>query len=167
MAPRWFAFAAFLLFLAPHPSEAQAKKGAIVKNKAARKARLVERFNKLSDQDRERVLKNLPEDRRKEIEQNRQRYNKLSDDQKKKLERQYGNFADMPADQQQATRSAFRQMGQMPIDRRQAMQRELRKLRLMDPAARKERMESDTYKGAFSADEQKVIERLSVLVPQQ
>ena len=165
MALRWFAFIALLLFLAPPSALAQGKKGAILKNKAARKARNLERFNKLSEQDRQRVLKDLPEDRRKQLEQNRERYNKLSDEQKKKLERQYGNFAEMPADQQQATRQAFRQMGQMPVDRRQAMQRELRKLRQMEPSARKERMESEDFKGAYSADEKKVIERLSVLVP--
>lgn len=167
MAPRWLVFA--LILLVP-PAEAQLKKGNILKNKAAReakKSRLVERFNRLSPEERQRVMQNLPEDRRKAMEKNRERYDKLSDEQKKRLEKQYGNFAQMSADQQQATRTAFRQMGQMPLERRQAMQKELRRLRMMDPEARKHRMESEAYKGAFSGDEQKVLERLSVLVPQQ
>lgn len=167
MASRWLAIAWILFAL---PAAGQLKKGAILKNKAARqaaRARMVERFNKMSPEDRDRVVKSLPEDRRKEVEKNRERYNKLSDEQKKRLEKQYSNFAEMPAEQQQATRSAFRQLGQSPLDRRQAMQKELRRLRNMDAPARKERMESEAYKSAFSADEQKIMERLSVLVPQQ
>ncbi|MBL8174549.1 MAG: DUF3106 domain-containing protein [Bryobacterales bacterium] len=167
MALRWFALALILFAL---PAGAQIRKGAVHKNKAARqaaRARMVERFNNMTPEERERVTKTLPEDRRKEIEKNRERYAKLSDEQKKKLEKQYSNFAEMPPQQQQETRAAFRQMVQMPIDRRQAMQKELRKLRLMDPSARKQRMDSEAYKGAFSADEQKVLDRLSVLVPQQ
>jgi len=167
MAPHWLVFALILFAL---PAEGQLKKGSILKNKAARqaaRARLVERYNNMTPEERDRVMKTLPEDRRKEMEKNRERYNKLSGEQKKKLEKQYGNFAQMPPDQQQATRTAFRQLGQSSIDRRQAMQKELRRLRNMDPPARKERMESEAYKSAFSADEQKILDRLSVLVPQQ
>lgn len=169
MTPRWFAFFFTILLLAA-PAGAQVKKSPILKNKAAReakKARLVERFNKMAPEDRQRVLKRLPEDRREELEKNRERYNKLSDEQKKRLERQYGNFAQMPREQQESVRMSFRQMSQLPVERRQALQRELRRLRMMDPGERKARIQSGEYKSAYSPEEQKILEQLNVLVPQR
>jgi flagellar motor switch protein FliG len=151
------------------PSQAsgqQIRPGPVMKRKAAvRRQQMIEKFSQMPPEERERVLKTLPEERRKQVQENLDRYRELTPEQKQRLSRQFENFRDLPPEKQQSVRRLFREMNQMPVERRAAIRREVARLREADGDERKDRMNSEAFKEAYSAEEQRVIRELAGLLP--
>jgi hypothetical protein len=101
----------------------------------------VERFLQMSPEDRERALSQLTPERRQQVEQNLNRLQQLSPDQRERLQDVYPAF-----------------LGLRPA-RRQAVRQEIQELRLMRPALRKDRLNSDTRD--FSAEEMDILRRVT------
>lgn len=159
---------AFLLALSPGSAQLRKGAGVIPKGKAARQARkaqAVERFSKMPPEQRQKVLNSLPADRRKQVEKNLENYNHLPPDQRQRLQNQYENFSQLPPEKQQAARQIFRRMNELPQDRKVQMRRELARLRNMSEEDRKSRFGGGEFRGAYSADERKILEEMTDLFP--
>jgi gas vesicle protein len=169
MTPRWLiatVAAALLAGFAPQAS-AQLRKGPLAsKAKAkrdARKAQAIDRFSEMSPEERQRVLGNLPPERRKRIEENLREYQNLSPSQKERLQ----HFHELPAEKQQAARKVFREMNALPIERKQDLRRELLKLRRMTPEDREARFQNEEFRGRFTADERRILQQMTELFPNE
>ncbi|MBI3684756.1 MAG: DUF3106 domain-containing protein [Acidobacteria bacterium] len=149
------------------PAGAQMRKGIGVhpKAKGARKGQAVDRFNRMTPEEREQVLKNLPPDRRKMVEKNLDRYNELTPEQRERLRNEYDHFQNLPPEKQQAARKVFRQMNGLSQERRGELRREAARLRRLSPEERKTHMGSEAFKGKYSAEEREIIDHLTGLFP--
>ena len=155
------------LLLTSVPSDGQIVRKGLpkVKGPAAKKARVLDRYNAMSPEQREKFLEKLPAERRKQFELNRQNLNKLDDDQKARLQNQYENFQQLPPEKQQAARRAFRQMNQMPAERRQTIRGEAARLNQMSEPERQTHLSSEEFKTSYSPEERKIIQELGSLIP--
>ncbi len=146
--------------------EATAQIRVVPKRKAPiRRQQMVEKFSEMSPEERERVLRNLPEQRRKQVQQNLERYKELTPEQKERLSRQFENFRDLPPDKQQKVRRLFREMNGMAPDRRVAIRREVARLRESSGEERTGRLDSETFKQTYSPEEQRIIRELAGVLP--
>ena len=101
----------------------------------------VERFLQMSPEDRDRALSQLAPERRQQVELQLNRLQQLSPDQMERLRDVYPAFLNLrPA-------------------RRQAVRAEIQELRLMRPAERKDRLNSDARD--FSAEELDILRRVT------
>ena len=95
----------------------------------------VQRFLRMSPQDRARALAQLPPERRQQIEENVARLERLSPEQKAQLERRYQIFEKLPPGRRALVREA------------------IMRLRAMTPAQRKAVLESDDAKLRYNPEE--------------
>lgn len=104
-------------------------------------------FEKLTPEERQRALNNLPPDRRKQLERRLERFKNLDPDQRDRL---------------QARLQEYRML---PLDRQDEVRRALQRLRRLSEPDRKKRMESEEFRKRFSPAERKLLEE--VLIPPQ
>jgi hypothetical protein len=90
---------------------------------------------KMSPEEREKVLANLPPDRRENIERNLTRLDRLSPDQRTQLDRRYENFQNLPP------------------ARRRVVREEMQTLRALTPAERRARINSPQFRDQYSPQE--------------
>jgi hypothetical protein len=126
--------------------------------------RIFERLNRMSPEQRERMLRNLPPERRKIVEERLREYNGLSPEQRKRLRRRFEQFQTMPEEKQEAARKIFGGFRELPPDRRRLLQEEFRNLRRMDEAGRRARIESEEFQNKFTPVERQLVEEFSVTV---
>ena len=126
---------------------------------------LLERLNRMTPEQRQRLLSRLPPERRRIVEERLERYNSLPAEQRLRLRNRYETFRHMPAEKQDETRRLFREFRELPQDRRLALRREIGRLRLMGEAERRDRIESEPFKNRYSAAEQRIIRELSSGLP--
>ena len=101
----------------------------------------VERFLRMSPEDRERALAQLAPERRHQVEQQLNRLQQLSPDQAQRLQDVYPAF-----------------MNLRPV-RRQVVRQELKELRQMRPVERRDRLNSDP--GNFSPEEMSILRQVT------
>ena len=90
---------------------------------------------KMSPEEREKVLANLPPDRRQALEQRLSRFDQLPPEQKAELDRRFQEFQKLP-----------------PV-RRQAVRDELQTLRGLRPPERTRRINSPEFREQYSPEE--------------
>jgi hypothetical protein len=95
----------------------------------------VQRFLRMSPEERQRALAQLPPERRQQIEENVGRLERLSPEQRAQLERRYQIFEKLPPGRRALVREA------------------IMRLRAMPPAQRKAVLESDDAKLRFNPEE--------------
>jgi len=95
----------------------------------------VQRFLRMSPEERARALAQLPPERRQQIEQNVARLERLSPEQRAQLEHRYQIFERLPQERKAVVRTA------------------IARLRAMTPAQRKAVLESDDAKLRFNPEE--------------
>ncbi|MCC6363291.1 MAG: DUF3106 domain-containing protein [Bryobacterales bacterium] len=168
------AFAILLgLLLALPPAQAQvrkgvfAKKGPLKKRQEARRAQMIDRLSNMTPKQRERALQRLPEERRKRVERNLDRYNELTPEQKQRIQRSARVLENMPPDKQQAVRQVYRRMTALPQERRVEIRREVNRLSRMSAEERQTHLNSDAFKNRFSPEEQGMVQELTNLFPPQ
>src|SRR5258708_2022600 len=127
---------------------AQGKKGAAAMPRPAPKrpnrpqknpVRELERFQRMSPQQRQSELSRLPPERRQQIEQRMARLQNLSPEQRQHLERRYEAYQNLPEERQTAVRE------------------ELQRLRALPENQRKKRLSSDEMHEKFSPEELKLL----------
>lgn len=101
----------------------------------------VQRFLRMSPEDRERALAQLPPERRQQVEQRLARLQQLPPDQLQGLQDLYPAFTNL-----------------RPV-RRQAVRQEIQQLRQMRPALRRDRLASDS--SSFSPEEMEILRRVT------
>lgn len=122
----------------------------------------IERFAHMTPQEQQRVLENLPPDRRKKVQEQLQKYNQLSPEQKQQVREQYQMFQQLPPERQDAMRKAYRKFLDLPADRQQDVREEFQQLRGLSPEDRAARMNSPEFRTRFNKREQKVLEEMNV-----
>ncbi len=134
---------------------------------AARPGRASEldRFNKMSPEERQKVLNSLPPDRRKRLEERLQIYNQLSPAEQQKLRQQYNAFRQLPPAKQNALRKLYREFEQLPPDRRDQLRVEMQQLQKMSPQARRARMSNAEFRTKYTLSEQRVMADLLRTLP--
>jgi hypothetical protein len=125
----------------------------------------LDRLERMTPEERRRVLDKLPPGRRMRIEEQLRRYENLPPEERARLRRRLGRFRSLPPEKQAAARRLFQDFRELPQDRRRAVRWAALELRRMDEPARRARLDSPGFRREFSAAEQGVIERLLHLAP--
>ncbi len=125
----------------------------------------IDRWNRMSPEERERELAKLPPARARLIRQRIKRYNQMNPQAQQDLRQRYQTFSQLPPDIQQVIRKRLREFRQLPADRHPAVHQEVEKLRLLPEPQRQASMNSDDFRTRFSPQEQQIIRDLSAYLP--
>lgn len=126
---------------------------------------VIERFERMAPDQRQRFLDRLPPERKQEFETRIARYRRMTPAQRQQVRQQYELFQDLPRERQDALRRIFHELLDMPTDRRRLLRGEVLKLRDMPEPDRRARVVSDEFRGRYSAVEQKLLGEVSRLLP--
>jgi hypothetical protein len=150
----------------PHAGIPQ-RMGAAKGQPGPRAAKALERLNNMTPEQRERALQKLPPERRERMQRQLDAYNKLSPEQRDRLHRQVEAFQQLPPERQDEVRKAFRHYNNLQPERQTIVHDELQTLRRLSPDERRARLESDEFHSRFRPGEQKLIENLADVMPEQ
>lgn len=127
----------------------------------AREAPAIERWNRMTPEERGRALAKLPPERRRELQLKLQEFRNLPPEQKQQLGERYRAFSQLPPEQQNHARELFRQFNSLPEDRRPLVKQEYEQLRAMPESERNVRMNSEAFRNRYSSSEQQMLRDLS------
>jgi hypothetical protein len=125
----------------------------------------IDRWNRMSPEERERELAKLPPARARAIRQRIQRYNQMHPEEQQALRERYQNFSQLPPAKQQIVRERLREFRQLPPGRRQVVHREVVQMRLLSEAQRQARINGAEFRSRFSPQEQQIIRDVSAYIP--
>jgi hypothetical protein len=125
----------------------------------------IDRWNRMSPEERERELAKLPPARARMIRQRIRRYNQMNPDEQQVLRERYQTFSQLPPDKRQIVRQRMHEFQQLPGPRQQIVHTEVEQFRLLSEPQRQARMSSEEFRGQFSAREQQIIRDLSTYLP--
>jgi len=125
----------------------------------------IDRWNRMSPEERERELAKLPPARAKLIRQRIRRYNQMHPEEQQALRQRYQTFSQLPPAKQQVIRERLREFRQLPPARQPVVHREVQQLRRLPEPQRQARLNSDDFRGRFSPAEQNIIRDLSTYLP--
>ena len=128
--------------------------------KAGKNGSPIAEFLRMSPQQREKALKNVPPERRRNIEDRLRRYDEAPPEQKARLERLWS----LPPERQQQIRDSMRDLRDMPVERRRPINQQIRRLQTMTPAERDEYFESPEFHSRFTPREQEMMRDLSEIM---
>jgi len=125
----------------------------------------IDRWNRMSPEERERELAKLPPARARLIRQRIWRYNHMPPEEQQALRERYQTFSQLPPDRRRIVRARLEEFRQLPAARRPVVHQETERLRLLPEAQRQATMNSDEFRGRFSPQEQQIIRDLSTYLP--
>jgi len=125
----------------------------------------IDRWNRMSPEQRERELSKLPPARARLIRQRIWRYNHMRPEEQQALRRRYQTFSELPPDRQQVVRERLREFRQLPLPRQPVVHREVERLRLLPEPQREAAMNGDEFRGRFSPQERQIIKDLTTYLP--
>jgi Protein of unknown function (DUF3106) len=125
---------------------------------------IVDKWNRMSPEERQKALEKLPPERRQKIEQALNEYRSLTPEQRRQLRSRLETFNQLPPEKQNQARRLFRQFSELPPDRRPQLRSEFESLRAMPEADRRARLNSDEFRSKYNEHEQKFLRDLSGLV---
>lgn len=128
-------------------------------------ANAIDRWNRMSPEERERELAKLPPDRARLIRQRIWRYNHMPPEEKQALRQRYQTFSQLSPNEQQTVRERLGEFRQLPAARRPIVHREVQQLRLLPDAQRQARINSEEFRSRFSPQEQQIVRDLSTYLP--
>ena len=126
---------------------------------------VLDRFERMPPEQRQRFLARLPADRKQQFETRLTRYRRMTPAQRQQLREQYDLFQDLPRERQDELRRSFRLLNELPDDRRGLLRRECFELRRMPEPDRRARLASDEFRGRYSVSEQQLLGDLAGLLP--
>lgn len=119
---------------------------------------VLDRLERMSPEQRDRVLSNLPPERRKRVEEQLEQFHQLPPAERERLRDRLQRFRQLPPERQAAARKLFGRFGELPQDRRPLVAEEFRSLRQMEEADRRARVNSDEFRSRFSPAEQQLLQ---------
>ena len=128
-------------------------------------ANSIDRWNRMSPEERERELAKLPPARARLIRQGIWRYNHMRPEEQQALRERYQTFSQLPPEKRQIVRERLREFRQLPLARRPVVHREVEQLRLLPETQRQATINSDEFRGRFSPQEQQIIRDLTTYLP--
>lgn len=99
----------------------------------------LERFSKMSPQDREKALSKLPPQRRAVFEQRLARYEQMTPEQRERVKQRVEEMESLPKDRQNAVRQEIQRINALPFPQRKKI------------------LMSEEFKQRFSPDEQRLV----------
>jgi Protein of unknown function (DUF3106) len=146
------------VFAQDRPAEPRSAKRA-AKEKA--NATPLERWSRMTPEERQRALAKLPPERRRELQQKLQQYRSLPPAERQQLREKYQAFSQLPPEQQNHARDLFRQFNSLPEDRRPIVRQEYEQLRSMPESERAARVNSEAFRSRFTPGEQQMLQDLA------
>jgi hypothetical protein len=156
-------FGLIILLLAPLRLAASFQENSTEQQRPTENA--IDRWNRMSPEERERELAKLPPERAKQIRQRIARYNQMHPEEQEALRRRYQTFSQLPPEQKQVIRQRLREFRQLPLARRPVVHRQVEQLRLLPEAQRQAALNSADFHSRFSPQEQQIIRDLSTYLP--
>ena len=127
---------------------------------------MLERWNRMPPDERKRLLDALPPERREQLQNRVQHFNRLSAEEKDQLAERFQAFRRMPPERQERARQLFRRFNQLPDERRALVRSEFESLRALPDDERRARMNSEEFRDKYKASEQEFLQELtSVMAP--
>ena len=145
----------------PKAPKAQIAPGAPARKKGGEWT-AVDRFNRMTPEQRQKALDRLPPERRQKLEQRLDQYNHLTPEMRSRLRA----FDQLPPEKQNQARRLFRQFGELPPERQAPLRKEFENLRGMSDADRRARMNSDEFRSTYNSHEQRMLGDLSGMLNQ-
>jgi hypothetical protein len=125
----------------------------------------VMQFLRMSPEEREKALANLPPRRRMRIRQALENFDRLPQAEKERRLRLLDEFRQLPAERQQLLNERIQAFNSLPIRRRLWLRPELMRLRRMSPEDRQVRLNSPEFKARFDPSEQQILIDLAEFYP--
>jgi hypothetical protein len=125
----------------------------------------IDRWNRMSPEERERELAKLPPARARLIRQRIRRYNQMHPEEQQALRERYQVFSQLPPQKQQIVRQRWAEFRRLPVERRPIVHGEVEQIRLLPDAQRQAAMNSNDFRIRFSPQEQQIIRDLSTYLP--
>lgn len=127
----------------------------------------IEEFARMSPEERQKALANLPPERAEKLRKQLNDYNNMTPQQQAAAREQLNAFRNLPPEHQEKLRKAFSKFSGEPADRQQEMRQELNQLRGLPEAERKARLNSAEFKDRFNNNERKIVHEMSDLLPNE
>ncbi len=124
---------------------------------------IMDRLERMSPEERRRVLDRLPPERRKLVEERLRQYSQLPPEERARLRQRLNRFAQLPTEQQEAARMLYGRFNRLPEDRRKLLAGEFQELRRMDESNRRTRINSEEFRSKYTQAEQQLLQDLSKL----
>jgi hypothetical protein len=164
MVKRLTAAAALVIAMSIAPPELSAqrpmagKRGGKVNPKPRTQLELLQR---MSPEERRRLLNNLPPERKRVMEQRLRDLERMTPEERRQARRMLDDFQSLPPERRQAVRRLFVTFNRMPEERRGVLREEMRTLSQMNEDERQERMGSEQYRTRYSQPEQEWLANLT------
>src|SRR5579872_2696938 len=143
------------------PRRAAQEKRRAEKAKAKEASTPLERWNRMTPEQRQRMLAQMTPERRREFQQKLQQYRSLPPEERQQLRDRYQAFSQLPPEQQNHARELFRQFNSLPEDRRPIVRQEYEQLRSMSESERSARIASEAFRSRFNPAEQQMLQDLA------
>lgn len=122
---------------------------------------VLDRWNKMPADERERELAKLPPERARRIRMLLRRYNQMNPEEQQALRRRYRTFSELTPAEKETVRQRLREFRQLPKERRPIVHDEVDELRRLPEAQRQARMNGEEFRGRFSPQERQIIRDLA------
>ena len=130
-------------------------------------ANLIERLNRMSPAQRNKVLDRMPADRRQGLERRIKNLNNIDPEARAILKKDYDSFQQLPPEQQSEVRKTLRQIADLPEDRRRLVRGAIHNLRQHPAEMQQRRIGSRVFQERFNEDERKLVVDALAVLPQQ
>ena len=151
----------------PQPGARQAQSGGRGQAKAPTGEEILGTLSRMTPEQREKALSDLPQARRDQIEARIRNFQKLTPAQQSRQLEQLKKFNSLSPDRQKDVRLSMQDRSQLPDDRKKAVNQELRRITALPDQDRKSYMKSEGFRHRFSPSEQKMIRNLSEVLPSE
>src|SRR5579884_4210195 len=128
--------------------------------------RALERLERMTPEQRSKALANLPPERRQQIEQKLQEFDRLSPEERVRERNQLERMNSLPPRRQNQVRRSIRQFEQLPDDRKLLVRRELDRMAAMPDDARRAYMNTEEFRNRYTPNEQQMMQNLSEILPE-
>lgn len=122
----------------------------------------VERLERMTPEQRQRVLDRLPPERRERVERGIENLRNMSEEDRARLR----EFRNQSPERREAMRKNLQRMQELPPPRRRAVRDEIQSLRDMSPEARAAHLDSEAFRKRFNQRERDLLSDVSRNMPE-
>jgi hypothetical protein len=121
----------------------------------------LDRLNKMTPEQRKKVIQKLPPERQVLLEKRLDQYGSLQPEERRRLNDQYRVFRQLPPERQEEMRKLFRRFNNQPEERKLLLQREFVRLRAMNETDRGVRLKNPGFRKNYSPAERRLLEEMA------
>ena len=125
----------------------------------------LDRFLKMSPEERQKALSNLPAARRERIQNRLNEIEKMGPARRTRVLTRLEILNSLPPERQQQVRQALQRFQRMPEERHALVQEEMRAMTPLTDEERRERMNSEEFRNRYTPAEQQMMKSMLEVVP--